>query len=180
MEEIGALVLDTGDAAFQDIFREYYPFVYRLALRSTSNPAEAEDVTQEAFARLLQHWPRLRIRISLSAWLARTTLNLAFNSGRGRRRLLNLRERLRGLAPESEASPEEVLLVNEERLAAQHVLLQLRARDRDILVARYSGLSYQEISEVVGVKKASIGTLLVRAEKRFQQAYERMAEGELQ
>lgn len=178
MEDIGAIVLDAGDAAFQDIFREYYPFVYRIALRSASNPAEAEDIAQEAFARLFRHWPRLRIRVSLSAWLAKTTLNLAFNNRRGRQRLFNLRERLKGLAPESAPSPEEKLLAGEERRAARNALLKLGPRERDILVARYSGLSYQEVAEVVGVKKASIGTLLVRAERRFQQAYEGLTEGE--
>ena len=180
MDEIGTLALSAQDAAFQDIFREYYPLVYRVALRSTSNPTEAEDVAQEVFARLFRHWPRLHIRISLSSWLARTTLNLAFNSRRGRQRLFGLRKRLKGLASESATSPEEKLLADEERHAARSALAKLRPRDRAILVARYSGLSYQEVAEVVGVKKASVGTLLIRAERRFQQEYEGLWEGEPQ
>ena len=179
MDEIGTIALDTRDAAFQDIFCEYYPLVYRVALRSTSNPAEAEDIAQEVFARLFRHWPKLHIRISLSAWLTRTTLNLSLNSGRGRQRLFGLRERLKGLAPESAPSPEEKLLAGEERQAARSALAKLQPRERVILIARHSGLSYQEVAEVVGVKKTSIGTLLIRAEKRFQQEYEGSMEGEL-
>ena len=178
LNEIGTVALDARDTAFQDIFREYYPLVYRVALRSTSNPAEAEDIAQEVFARLFRHWPKLRIRISLSAWLTRTAINLAFNNHRGRRRLFSLRERLKGLAPESAPSPEERLLAGEERRTAQSALAKLRPRDRDILVARYSGLNYREVAEVVGVKAGSVGTLLTRAEGRFQREYEGLTEGD--
>ena len=35
---------------------------------------------------------------------------------------------------------------------------------------RYSGFSYKEIADAVGVAATSVGTLLARAEKRFEQA----------
>ena len=43
-------------------------------------------------------------------------------------------------------------------------------RDREILLMRYSGFSYREIAEAVGVAASSIGTLLSRAERRFAEA----------
>ena len=45
-------------------------------------------------------------------------------------------------------------------------------RDRLLLLMREEGFSYREISETVGVKEGSVGTLLSRAQKRFVTAYE--------
>ena len=59
----------------------------------------------------------------------------------------------------------------------QRVLAQMKPRSAQILILRYSGLSYAEIAEAVGVAAGSVGTLLARAEEEFEERY-RTAEGD--
>jgi RNA polymerase sigma-70 factor (ECF subfamily) len=50
----------------------------------------------------------------------------------------------------------------------------LRALDRrqaQLLILRYSGLSYRELAVALGVSENSIGTLLVRAEREFEKRF---------
>ena len=79
-----ATSLDANEVAFQDIFMQFYPLVYSVALRATADPIEAEDVAQEVCLRLFRRGPALVIKTSLSAWLTRVALNLSFNSRRSR------------------------------------------------------------------------------------------------
>ncbi|MBW3534800.1 MAG: hypothetical protein KY453_06205 [Gemmatimonadetes bacterium] len=44
----------------------------------------------------------------------------------------------------------------------------LDGRDRELLLMREEGFSYQEMADAVGVKASSIGTLLARAQRRFE------------
>jgi DNA-directed RNA polymerase specialized sigma24 family protein len=53
----------------------------------------------------------------------------------------------------------------------------MRPRAAQLLLLRHSGLSYTELSNVLGVAVGSIGTLLVRAEREFEQEY-RALEGD--
>jgi RNA polymerase sigma factor (sigma-70 family) len=74
---------------------------------------------------------------------------------------------------EQEASDlEELAIRSEERVNVHQVLESLSERDRTCLIMRFSGFSYQEIAEVIGVNKSSVGTILLRAIKRFRREYE--------
>jgi RNA polymerase sigma-70 factor, ECF subfamily len=52
-------------------------------------------------------------------------------------------------------------------------LQQMQERQAQLLVLRHSGMSYQEIAETLNISPASVGTLLVRAEKNFVRLYEK-------
>ena len=53
----------------------YGNMVYRLALARTGNPADAEDVFQEVFLRLVRSEPQLENEEHLKAWLIHTAVN---------------------------------------------------------------------------------------------------------
>ena len=72
--------------------------------------------------------------------------------------------------PQQPESAELSLERGEVRAKARAALDALSPRDREILLMRYSGFSYREIAEAVGVAATSVGTLLARAEKRFARA----------
>src|ERR1700693_3054332 len=65
-----------GDAgAFERIYRLHSRRVYALCLRMVSNPAEAEDLTQEAFLQLFRKIGTFRGESGFSTWLHRMTVN---------------------------------------------------------------------------------------------------------
>ena len=51
------------------------------------------------------------------------------------------------------------------------ILARLPDRDRRLLLLRASGLSYQEIAEMTGLRRSSIGRLLARATRRAARAH---------
>lgn len=57
-------------------FREYYALVYRVSFAQVKNHADAEDISQEVFIRLLRYEPEYQSREHEKAWMIRTTLNL--------------------------------------------------------------------------------------------------------
>src|SRR5690606_8149349 len=71
---------------------------------------------------------------------------------------------------------EDLAIRSEERINVHQVLESLSERDRTCLIMRFSGFSYQEIAEVIGVSKNSVGTILLRAMRRFRREYENRGE----
>jgi RNA polymerase sigma-70 factor (ECF subfamily) len=65
-----------GKDAFSFAFKQFTDTVYRVALHNTANFSDAEDVTQEAFIRLLETNKPFRDGEHLKAWLIRVTINL--------------------------------------------------------------------------------------------------------
>src|SRR5712692_5367322 len=66
-----------GDAAaFETIYQLHSRRVYALCLRMTGDPAEAEDLTQEAFLQLFRKIHTFRGESAFSTWLHRMAANL--------------------------------------------------------------------------------------------------------
>jgi RNA polymerase sigma-70 factor (ECF subfamily) len=161
-----------NDAEFEDAFLAYYEGVYRLLFCLVGSP-EAADLAQETFLRLYrQRFPQWREH-NLRAWLYRVATNLAYNALRGRQRGERRQQAVQQLveAGGQEQDPAEATVRNEEREAVRRILLALPARQAQLLLLYYAGLSYRELAEALGVAPGSIGTLLARAKAAFETQY---------
>ncbi len=69
--------------------------------------------------------------------------------------------------------PARAVEQNLERERVREVLRQMPLRDVQVLVLKHSGLSYKEIAAVTDVAASSVGTLIARAEDRFETLYGR-------
>src|SRR6516225_6833115 len=66
-----------GDAAaFEHLFQLHSRRVYALCLRMVGNPADAEDLAQEAFLQLFRKIATFRGESAFSTWLHRMTVNI--------------------------------------------------------------------------------------------------------
>src|SRR5262245_38879981 len=68
-----------------DLFGEHRRFLWSLSYRMTGNAADADDVVQDAFVRLIEH-PPSQIDASLRPWLVKVALNLSRDLLRKRKR----------------------------------------------------------------------------------------------
>jgi RNA polymerase sigma-70 factor (ECF subfamily) len=162
------------DAAFEQLFVRHYNQVYRVLYGLLGNPEAAEDLAQETFLELYGHAPAgTRPGATLAAWLCRVALNKGYNSLRGERRAQQRLERFAAVARE-EAGPEDEIIRSEERALVREVLARLPERQSKLLLLRHAGLSLAEIGNALEVAQGSVGTLLVRAERAFANAYELM------
>ena len=91
---------------FSNAMRAHGDTVYRLALCRLQNTADAEDVYQDVFLRLLEQGANRWDGEHLKAWLIRTTLNRCADLGRRRRGTLTLEEIPDMARPVDEAAEE--------------------------------------------------------------------------
>jgi RNA polymerase sigma-70 factor (ECF subfamily) len=168
--------LRQGDEiAFETIFHTYYGRVFALAYRLLGSAPEAEDIAQEVFLRLyLRPLPGGRSH-NLLAWLLKVATNLGYNAVRARRRRevkedVSAAERLDSLGVADE------ILQADTAGRVRQVLALLPERQMQILLLRHEGLSYAEVATALGIAPGSVGTLLARAERAFQQLYKGLEE----
>lgn len=151
--------------AFRRVFEALKPKLLRYCTYRCGDPDAAEDVVQEAMVRLWRRSAR-EPPSDPEAWLYTTVRHLILDGAKVAR---NRRRLLAGVpVPASEREPADRAVERaEERERVQGVLRQMPERGREILMLRYSGFSYREIADRVGVASGSVGTLLARAERRF-------------
>lgn len=134
--------------------REFGPAVYRLAYARTGSAADAEDVMQDVFLRLLTKAPEFESDEHAKAWLLRVTANRSadlFRSPWGRRVPLEEAETL--------ALPEEP--VPGETVAA---VLALPPNLRAVVhLFYYEELSIRQIAQLLTIREGAVKTRLSRA-----------------
>lgn len=165
---------------FEALFMEHWAPVYRLLRRLVGDPSEAEDLALETFLRLHRDRRAQEHGFNVGGWLYRVATNLGLHSIRGWKRRERYEQTAGRYALESQAddSPVEILAQEEERHRVRQVLKRMNERQSRLLILRHSGLSYKEIAAALGIAPASIGPLLVRAEREFEKQYRALAQEE--
>jgi RNA polymerase sigma-70 factor (ECF subfamily) len=142
-------------------------------MRYMSNPADAEDATQETFIKAYRGLRHFRCECALYTWLYRIACNCAGNLLRARRRdflnntidLADFRDaarhptRLRELA-----TPEELALTADIRGTVNIALDELSEEHRAVITMReIDGLSYEEIASVMCIPVGTVRSRIFRA-----------------
>ncbi|HEV3155529.1 MAG TPA: sigma-70 family RNA polymerase sigma factor [Candidatus Baltobacteraceae bacterium] len=162
------------DEAFERLFVDEYPRVVSIAFRITRDRGEAEDVAQDVFVRAYRSG-----RTPVRGWLYTSAVRAALNAIRSRRRRsaretrqLVLETSL-GRSAERERDPQRIVERHADTQAVRAALLRIARRDAELLALRYAGLSYRELSTVLGVDATQIGTRLARAERALKKEIQR-------
>ena len=164
----GSLVND-----FESLFHENWAPIHRLLRRMVIDPAEAEDLALETFFRLYQYRPAFGEEFNIRGWLHRVATNLALQSIRSfkRREQYELRAGKGALEEMPENRPPAIFDKQEDHRLARETLAQMNPRHGELLVMRYSGMSYKDIAAALNLSPTSIGPLLLRADREFQERY---------
>ena len=137
--------------AFEELVLKYQREVYGLACRMVSDSEEAKDLAQQAFLQAFVHIRRFRQDAQFRTWLFRIAINQCYNFLKSRRKFgdpvdceeLNLAG--------DEPSPEADLVAQDNRRRLYEALELLPAKQRAVITLKVEqGLSYQEISQVLG------------------------------
>lgn len=159
------------------LFVTYHATLVRYLTRRLGDRDWAEDVAQETFVRAL----RQETIVNERAWLFAVAHNLvrdgARRDARNRRHLELLAGEARESADAEESELEQTQARAEQLRFARQALATLGERDRQALLLKEEGLDYQEIADVLGIEKSSVGTTLSRARRRLAESYEELAAG---
>jgi RNA polymerase sigma-70 factor (ECF subfamily) len=176
-----------GDkTAFDLLVRKYQHKVVKLVLRYVRNPAEAEDIAQEAFIKAYRALPQFRGDSAFYTWMYRIAINTAKNSLASRDRS-PIRYDLDLNDPEESHSvqtklqdpdtPEGMALTEEIRQIVNSAIDALPEELKTAIVLReLDGLSYEEISAAMECPVGTVRSRIFRAreaiDKRLREVFE--------
>lgn len=166
-----------GDsAAFERIYRLHSRRVYSLCLRMVGNPAEAEDLAQEAFLQLFRKIHTFRGESAFSTWLHRLVVNVV---------LMRLRKKavpessLEELTEPDEESggprrdvgePDTVLTGSIDRVNLQRAVDQLPPGYKMVFVLHdVQGYEHNEIARLMGCSIGNSKSQLHKARMRLRE-----------
>lgn len=148
---------------FESLFESEYSRLLAMLTLQCGDRFVAEELTQEAFTRLAQHWKRVSAMDDPSAWLWRVGFNLSRSFLRRvvaeRRAKQRFGFRSVASAPEPDAA---------ERLGVVQMLSLLSHRQRSVLVLHYyNDLTFAEISSLLDAPESTVKSLAQRGIKRL-------------
>lgn len=172
--ELVRQALDGKEDAFAALFNAHRTKVYSLCLRMTSNTAEAEDLTQDAFLQVFRKLSSFRGDSALSTWLYRVAVNTV---------LMHFRKKgLRQVSLEEPASNEsgapkrehgqvdDRLSTSVDRIALARAMKELPAGYRTIfLLHEVKGYQHHEIARLLRCSVGNSKSQLHKAKARMRE-----------
>lgn len=164
---------------WQELVRDYSAQVYRLALRLTGDPHDAEDLTQDVFVRVFKSIHTFKPG-TLSGWMHRITTNLFLDQARRRQRI---RMDALSTAPDhvwgSATAPQELHADGEFDADVDAALAALKPEYRvAVVLCDIEGLSYEEIAQVLDVKLGTVRSRIARGRSQLRKALKHRAPAE--
>jgi RNA polymerase sigma-70 factor, ECF subfamily len=154
-------------AGFAGLYERHCEAVFRTALRVTGRPADAEDVLQTVFVRLLSGTEHDEAARRPAAYFRRAAVNAAVDLLR--RRAVRAETAYDDTAPH--AAVESALLLKEQ---LRRAIATLDRDDATLFVLRFvEGLSNQELADVFQLEKNNVAVRLHRIRLRLQAEMER-------
>ena len=163
-----------GDSqAWGDLYREYAPAIFRFCRRAMPTREDAEDATMEIFMKLREKLSQYDPSRSFTAWLYKMSANHCWDMLRRRKVRQGKETEDVDELPLAATDPNQLEKLIEERSGEEvrKALDKLGARARMALVMRYySDMSYDEIADALGVRRAFVGVVLLRARHELRNA----------
>ena len=179
-----------GDkGAFDVLVLKYQHKLVKLVTRYVRNPAEAEDIAQEAFIKAYRALPQFRGDSAFYTWLYRIAINTAKNAVVSRDRSpvdydfdrdsIDESYDMQGRLKDSE-TPEGLVLTDEIRQTVNAAIEQLPEDLRTAIVLReLEGLSYEQIAATMGCPVGTVRSRIFRAREAIDQRLREVFEGGL-
>jgi len=147
------------------LFRQHHSELVRLAVLMLGDQPTAEDVVQDAYARMHARWSKLADKADTLPYIRAAVLNgcRSVQRRRGVARRAGVLQRASS-PPGIAASAEQEVILSQDRQQVLAALARLPRRRREVLVLRYYlGLSEAEIASVLGISTGTVKSTAARA-----------------
>ena len=155
--------------SFGELFEQFYPSVYAVALKYSRNKHTAEELSQDVFIQAMEKIGQLRQPECFGAWLRAIARRMTINQQSRNRSCLSLVPEMLSEDLSETTLPGEAVLEKERAEVVQQGLDQLGAMDRQTLVAFY--LRHQSLATMSDEFEAPLGTI----KRRLHVARKRLA-----
>jgi len=174
---VALFVRNRDEDAFGELVNRYADRIYRIALRITRDPGDAEDVLQDVFVILTTKAGTFRMESRFSTWLYRVALNSSYMRIRTKKKIDTNESSLDGYAPYDQAGilhgvadkdfsgrPDSELMTREALEKIRDSIDELPEQYKDVFHLRHEeGLSDLETAEVLGISLSAAKSRIHRA-----------------
>ncbi|WJQ82584.1 RNA polymerase sigma factor [Brevibacillus brevis] len=158
---------DHSGARIEQWFLTYSQDVYRFLVYYTGR-ADIDDLVQETFIRALKSMQGTEVE-NPKTWLFAIARNVAIDERRKAKLISWLPDIFLQHLVSQDKTPEESLMLSENKRLLYEMINQLKSSYRDVLILRgIKGLSSKETAEVLGWTEAKVNLTLHRAMKAIQ------------
>ena len=143
-------------------FRSHHSLVFGTAYRITGNAADAEDVLQTVFLRLLRRTPESLAAENEGSYLRRAAINASLDVMRSRQRNPMV-ELVEISGDRAGGDPTEL------RQALGRALSKLQPRSAEIFALRFiEGISNREIARMLGISQVAVAVTVFRSRQQLR------------
>ena len=161
-----------GDAeAWGELYHQYAPAIFRFCRRAMPTREDAEDATMDIFIKIRQKLSQYDSSRPFGAWLYTVAANHCWDLLRRRKGRQDLESGEIENMPLEHPDPGQLEQLIEQRTSQEvrRALDQLPSRARMALVLRYyADMSYDEVAATLGVRRAFVGVVLLRARHQLR------------
>jgi len=179
--------------ALSALIQSQQTYVYSIAMSLMHNPADAADMTQEAFIRLMRSLGTYRAETKFTTWLYRLVTNICLDGLRRRGRPVESLDEPASSQSGDDArtagerladsdrwtQPEEELTLRESATEVRQALAHLPTAQRLALTLYYfDDMRYEDIAEAMGLPLNTVKSHIRRGKERLALALSSQIEGE--
>jgi len=176
-EDLVAGIARGDRGAGREFFLRHRAGAFRIAWRLVGNEADAMDVVEDSFVKLLGAAGKFRGEARARTWFYRIVTNTALDLRRRRGRYVSMEAAhedeagIKDLLPSREEEPPEAALRDETRGRIEAAVGALSEKHRAVfLLTVVEGLSYNETAEVLDISPGTVMSRLFYARKYLQQS----------
>jgi RNA polymerase sigma-70 factor (ECF subfamily) len=165
------------EGAFAQLVERHERRILSVCHRLLGDEDLARDASQEVFLKLFRHANRFEPKAKVSTWLYRIAVNHCLNRLRRHKivRWLSLEgggeDSIAPQVADEAADPERDAISRQQWIRTRQAIDALPANQKSVLVlAKFEGLSYREISEVLEISFGAVESRLVRAMRNLREA----------
>ena len=169
---------DGDEGAFAALMRSYHAFVCTIVIGIVDNSHDAEEVVQDTFLSAYRGLAQLEDSAKFKSWLAEIARNRARNWLRKQRGDTVSINEVSEYLLQTEDSPDERLMRQEQRELIRRIMETLPQKDREIARAFYlEGASYNELTSTHGLSDKMISFRLSRARRQLSKRLQYLLTG---
>lgn len=152
---------------FDSFFETNYPIVYKFTLSLCQDASLAEELTQEAFVKALEHFDQFEHKCQFHVWLCQIAKNSYYSYLRKQKHQIGEE----WTPPQRTDSPEEIVFEKETAARLYELLNCLPEPYREVFSLRVFGdLPFSQIGDIYGKTDSWARLIYYRAKKRIKEA----------
>lgn len=146
----------------EDICNKYYQKVYKYLISLSHNPNVAEELTQETFCIAIKEINKFKGNCEIITWLCIIAKHLYYKDSKKK-----IYENIDEIAEIPSISIEDTYIFTQDRLELYKEIQKLTENERNVIYLRLLGLSFKEISEVIGKNETWAKVVFHRGKKEL-------------